>query len=134
VVGLLDGQAKRVRRAVGDRLRLHFLPAGQPGQWVDKVAAGAVSLFILWPLAVTAAIGAWGQMEMPKRIFESVADYVERNTGPTIAVPEQPRPAPRQAPPGTAERLGQLKELAALRDQGILTQEEFQQQKARLLH
>jgi hypothetical protein len=29
VVGLLDGQAKRVRRAVGDRLKFHFLPAGR---------------------------------------------------------------------------------------------------------
>ena len=46
------------------------------GQWVDKAAAGVVSLFILWPLAVTATIGAWDQMKMPERIFDLVSDYV----------------------------------------------------------
>jgi hypothetical protein len=26
------------------------------GKWIDKAAVGTVSLFILWPLAVTAAV------------------------------------------------------------------------------
>lgn len=42
------------------------------GKWVDKAAAGAVSLIILWPLAITAGFGAWGQMKMPERIFDFV--------------------------------------------------------------
>src|SRR5262249_22201818 len=46
------------------------------GQWLDKAAAGVVSLFILWPLAVTAAIGAWNQMKMPERVFSRVTDFV----------------------------------------------------------
>jgi hypothetical protein len=29
------------------------------GKWVDKAIAGTVSLFVLWPLAVTAGFGAW---------------------------------------------------------------------------
>ncbi|MGA2067439.1 MAG: hypothetical protein ABSG86_20885 [Thermoguttaceae bacterium] len=32
------------------------------GRWIDKAVAGGVSLIVLWPLAVTAGIGAWAQM------------------------------------------------------------------------
>ena len=42
------------------------------GKWVDKAAVGTVSLFILWPLAITAGMGAWEQMKMPDRIFDFV--------------------------------------------------------------
>jgi len=42
------------------------------GKWVDKAAAGAVSLFVLWPLAVTAGIGAWQQMKLPDKIFDFI--------------------------------------------------------------
>jgi hypothetical protein len=42
------------------------------GKWVDKAAVGAVSLVILWPLAITAGMGAWEQMKMPDRIFAFV--------------------------------------------------------------
>jgi hypothetical protein len=43
------------------------------GKWVDKAAVGAVSLLILWPLAITAGIGAWEQMNMPENIFEYIS-------------------------------------------------------------
>ena len=46
------------------------------GQWLDKAAAGVVSLFILWPLAVTAAIGAWNQMQTPEKVFKRVCKRV----------------------------------------------------------
>lgn len=39
------------------------------GKWIDKAAAGTVSIFILWPLAVTAGIGAWEQVKMPEKVF-----------------------------------------------------------------
>jgi TIR domain len=39
------------------------------GKWIDKAAVGTVSMFILWPLAVTAGFGAWEQMKMPDKIF-----------------------------------------------------------------
>ena len=42
------------------------------GKWVDKAAVGTVSLFILWPLAITAGIGAWEQMKMPENIFDYI--------------------------------------------------------------
>lgn len=48
------------------------------GRWIDKAAVGTVSLFVLWPLAFTAAIGAWGQMKMPGRVFDRVAYYLSQ--------------------------------------------------------
>jgi Short C-terminal domain len=43
----------------------------------------------------------------------------------------EPEPAPAAAP--QADPITQLKELAALKDQGILTEEEFAAQKAKIL-
>jgi hypothetical protein len=45
---------------------------------------------------------------------------------------QQPPPAAAPAPAGT-DTIGQLKELAELKQQGILTDEEFATQKARIL-
>ena len=42
------------------------------GQWEDKLGAGAVGLFLLWPLAVTAGIGAYKQKKLPGEVFEVV--------------------------------------------------------------
>jgi hypothetical protein len=42
------------------------------GKWVDKAAVGAISLFILWPLAIPAGMGAWEQMKMPDKIFDFI--------------------------------------------------------------
>jgi hypothetical protein len=42
------------------------------GKWIDKAAAGAVSMFVLWPLLVTAGIGAWEQSKLPDRIFDYI--------------------------------------------------------------
>src|SRR5262249_8513957 len=82
------------------------------GQWLDKASAGVVSLFSLWPLAVTAAIGAWNQMKMPERVFSRVTDFVGRRPARPTAV----------LPP---EIIAQLRELAQLRDEGIITDDEF---------
>jgi hypothetical protein len=111
----------------GEELRVEI----GAGKWVDKAVVGAIGMFVLWPLAVTAAIGAWDQSKMPERVFGYVSDYVHRRRGPA-AVTDQP-PARPQAPPPSADAISQLKELAALRDQGVLTEEEFQAQTARLL-
>src|SRR5271157_1950136 len=46
------------------------------GRWVDKATIGAAAYFILWPLAVTAGIGAWQQMKMPERVFERIAKFL----------------------------------------------------------
>lgn len=42
------------------------------GKWIDKAAIGAVSMLILWPLAITAGFGAWEQMKMPEKIFNYI--------------------------------------------------------------
>ncbi len=46
---------------------------------------------------------------------------------------EQQQAPPPPPPPPAADPIAQLKELAALREQGILTDEEFAAQKAKLL-
>jgi hypothetical protein len=48
------------------------------------------------------------------------------------AAPPAPAPAPAAAPAGE-DRITQLKELAALKEQGVLTDEEFAAEKARIL-
>ncbi len=47
--------------------------------------------------------------------------------------PEQQAPPPAPAPPAEQSTIEQLKELGALKDQGILTEEEFATQKAKIL-
>ncbi len=49
--------------------------------------------------------------------------------------PQQPQAAPEAAspPPAAASTIDQLKELGELKSQGILTEEEFAAQKAKLL-
>jgi hypothetical protein len=61
----------------------------------------------------------WGQ--------EDAAAYYEQEPEPTYAAP-----APAAAPPA-ADPIKQLQDLAALKQQGILTDEEFAAQKARIL-
>jgi len=47
--------------------------------------------------------------------------------------PAQAAPPPPAAPAAPVDVVAQLKDLAALKDQGVLTQEEFDAQKARIL-
>jgi hypothetical protein len=46
------------------------------GRWIDKATTSVVAYFIIWPLALTAGIGAWQQMKMPERVFEHVARFL----------------------------------------------------------
>jgi hypothetical protein len=50
----------------------------------------------------------------------------------TQSYPEEPAPGPPPAAAG-ADRVDQLKELAGLKDQGVLTDAEFAAEKARIL-
>jgi hypothetical protein len=62
-------------------------------------------------------------------------DLVDRGiieVGGTATAAAAPPPAPAP-PPAVDQTIQQLKDLAALRDQGILTEEEFAAQKARIL-
>ncbi len=47
------------------------------GQWLDKAIVGTVSVFVLWPLAITAGIGAWQQNQMPDRVLSFIQDTLE---------------------------------------------------------
>lgn len=68
----------------------------------------------------------------------SVSNRVSRRQAQRWSAQDAP-PEPQQyaapAPPAppAPDRLGQLKELGELRDQGVLTEQEFAQQKARIL-
>src|SRR5262249_1982622 len=61
-----------VLRRRGQRLEVEI----GAGRWLDKGVVAAVSLIVLWPLAVTAAMGAWDQAKLPERTFEFVGQYV----------------------------------------------------------
>jgi hypothetical protein len=67
----------------------------------------------------------------------AVSNRVSRRQGERWAEQEAAAPAPAPAPVAPAQAsspIEQLKELAALRDQGVLTEEEFAAQKAKLLN
>ena len=69
----------------------------------------------------------------------TVSNRVSRRQGQRWAQQEEqqqaapPPPAPAAAPAGEASVIDQLKELGELKSQGILTEEEFAAQKAKLL-
>lgn len=43
------------------------------GQWADKLGAGAVGLFLAWPLAVTAGIGVYQQKKLPEDVLDVIS-------------------------------------------------------------
>ncbi len=67
------------------------------------------------------------QQAKAQQAADAQAYQEQENPAPAPAAP----PAP--APGGTEDTITQLKELAALKDQGILTEEEFAAQKAKIL-
>jgi hypothetical protein len=68
--------------------------------------------------------------------WQQQGSYPYDQSEPAYAEPQPAYEAPAQPPPpaaAVADPIQQLKDLAALRDQGVLTDEEFQAQKARIL-
>lgn len=104
----------------GDQLNVEI----GAGQWLDKVAGGTVGMLLLWPLAVTTAIGSWNQSQMPGKVFQFIGNYVGRST--------QSQPAAK-APASEDDLISKLERLSALRDKGILSEDEFQVQKQKIL-
>jgi hypothetical protein len=51
------------------------------GQWAEKVAVGAVGVFILHPLLITMAYGTWKQMQLPEKVFEVIEQYIRERQG-----------------------------------------------------
>ena len=72
----------------------------------------------------------WSAQEPPPQQQTPPPQYYEPAPAPP---PPPPPPAPAPAAGGTADLVTQLKELAALKQQGILTDAEFDAQKAKLL-
>ncbi|AKJ09283.1 hypothetical protein ABB07_04395 [Streptomyces incarnatus] len=77
--------------------------------------------------------GRWAQQD-----YERQQQYEQQYAQPEYAQPQQPPPPPPAAPPPAApddmtQKIDQLKQLADLKAQGVLTEEEFADQKRRLL-
>lgn len=82
------------------------------GQWADKLGAGAVGLFLAWPLAVTAGIGAYQQKKLP----EDVLNVISR----TLMSPGQfaPRETAGGMMTGAVENVGTVESGTAGTDSG----------------
>jgi hypothetical protein len=61
------------------------------------------------------------------------AKYAQQEAAQAPPPQEAPAPAPAPSAGPTPDDIEQLKQLAALRDQGVLTEEEFAAQKAKVL-
>lgn len=55
------------------------------GQWSDKIGAGAIGLFVAWPLAITAGMGAYKQKKLPAEIFQVIETCI-MSGGRTVVV------------------------------------------------
>ena len=65
--------AVTVQMAVaGDQLNVSI---GE-GQWSDKIGAGAIGLFVAWPLAITAGMGAYKQKKLPFEVFQVIENTI----------------------------------------------------------
>lgn len=76
------------------------------GQWADKLGAGAVGLFIAWPLAVTAGIGAYKQKKLPEEILNLIGQVL-MNPGQPVVTPVAPTVASTASATPTAAAPGQ---------------------------
>jgi hypothetical protein len=88
--------------------------------------------------AVIAGTASAVSGRVQRRQAERYADrdaqiYAERQQAYEQAMASAPQPAPPPASSGTDDTLEKLRQLADLKAQGILTEEEFAAQKARIL-
>ena len=54
------------------------------GQWSDKIGAGAIGLFVAWPLAITAGFGAYKQKKLPAEIFSVIENCIITGGKPVV--------------------------------------------------
>lgn len=88
---------------------------------------------LLRGMARTAAV-AGTATAVSNRVSRRQANrWAAQDTAPSEPPPQQYAPPPAPAAGGGSDPIAQLKELAALKDQGILTEQEFAEQKARIL-
>lgn len=73
--------ALTVQMAVmGDKLNVSI---GE-GQWSDKIGAGAIGLFVAWPLAITAGMGAFKQKKLPGEVFQVIETTIMTGGKPVV--------------------------------------------------
>lgn len=48
------------------------------GKWMDKGVVMTVSMFVLWPLAVTSGVGMYKQGKLPGKIQKAVKNYLSK--------------------------------------------------------
>ncbi len=73
--------AVTVQMAVaGDQLNVSI---GE-GQWSDKIGAGAIGLFVAWPLAITAGMGAYKQKKLPFKVFQVIENTIMTGGQPVV--------------------------------------------------
>ena len=65
---------------MGDKLNVSI----GDGQWSDKIGAGAVGLFIAWPLAITAGMGALKQKKLPGEVFQVIENTIIAGGQPVV--------------------------------------------------
>ncbi len=46
------------------------------GKWSDKIGAGAIGMFVAWPLLITAGIGAAQQSKLPNEVFAEIERFI----------------------------------------------------------
>jgi hypothetical protein len=87
----------------------------------------------------TAVVGGVHRHQDQKTADQQAADAQQapqqaapQQAAPQQAVPQQPAPQ-QPAPPAGEDRLAKIKELGQMRDQGLLTDQEFASEKARVL-
>jgi hypothetical protein len=79
------------------------------------------------------AVVAGTATAVSNRVSHRQANRWAAQGAPSEPAPQQYAPPPPPAGNGGSDPIAQLKELAALKDQGILTEDEFAAQKARIL-
>ena len=86
-------------------------------------------------MATTAVVAGTAAHMGAKSAQRSAAADQEQDQAPPAPTPTDEAAAPEAAAPETAEsaQIEQIKQLAALKDQGILTEEEFAASKAKIL-
>lgn len=73
-------------------------------QWVDKAAAGAIGMLLLWPLAITAGVGVIRQASLEGQVFSMLdtAIFRQRPEAKVGSVPPDiETQARQQAPPSS---------------------------------
>ena len=81
----------------------------------------------------TAAVSATATAVSNRVSRRQAERWSQQESAPYYDEPEPTYAAPAPAAPAVSDPIHQLKELAALREQGILTDDEFAAQKAKIL-